>query len=362
MPTLKSKSIWRHIGTTQFPTLLGCGSIRQGRSSSAYADDFGIKYTTKKDTQYLLETLRQKYTVTTDWSGINYCGLTIQWDYRNCHVDISMPGYINKLLKKLQHNKPEHPVHAPHKWSVPLYGCHIQPSTPLDTSQPLPPTKTKLVQSIVGALLYYAKVVDPSMHLALNEILITQSAPTTETLNKCKQLLDYVSWHPNATIHYHASNMIPHVDSNAVFIVLPRARSRLTGHFSLDPGPLKTPVISSNCPILTKCKTIRHVVSSAVETETAVLFHNAQTARPIRRILTELGHLQPPTPLKTDSATANAFIHQTMRHKRSKSWDMQYWWLKENSVQSEYTGLGLDIGYQAHRSTCFRYSSTVHIS
>ena len=58
---------------------------------------------------------------------------------------------------------------------------------------------------------------------------------------------------------------------------------------------------------------------SAAEAETAGLFHNAQQARPIRYILTQLGHPQPPTPIKTDNATANAFIHQTMRHKTIKS-------------------------------------------
>ena len=299
-------------------------------------DDFGIKYTNKKDAEHLLETLKTKYTVTTDWSGSNYCGLTIQWDYRNRHVDISMPGYIPKLLKKLNHIKPERPVHAPHKWAVPIYGRHIQPSTPIDASNSLPPSKTKLVQSVVGALLYYTRAVDPSMYPALNEISITQAYPTAQTLEKCNHLLDYVSWNPNATIRFHASDMILHVDSDAAYLVLPRARSRLAGHFFLGPDPTKTKVTTSNGPLLTECKTIRHVVSSAAEAETAALFHNAQTARPIRYILTELGHPQPPTPLKTDNATANAFIHQTMRHKKSKSWDMRYWWLKENSAQSEF--------------------------
>ena len=59
-------------------------------------------------------------------------------------------------------------------------------------------------------------------------------------------------------------------------------------------------------------------------------------ARPIRYILQQLGHTQPPTPMKTDNATAEAFIRQTMRHKRSKAWDMRFWWLKEKSAQSEF--------------------------
>ena len=236
----------------------------------------------------------------------------------------------------MNHKQPERPVHAPHKWATPIYGRHIQQSTPIDSTSLLLPSQNILVQSIVGALLYYTRAVDPSMYPAINEISTTQAKPTSATLDKCNHLLDYVSWHQNETIRYHASDMILHIDSDAAYLVLPRARSRLAGHFFLGPDPTKTPVTTSNGPLLTECKTICHVVSSAAEAETAALFHNAQAARPIRYILTELGHPQPPTPLKTDNATANAFIHQTMRHKRSKSWDMRYWWLKENSAQSEF--------------------------
>ena len=111
-----------------------------------------------------------------------------------------MPGYINKLLKKLNHKKPTRPVHAPHKWSIPIFGRHVQQSIPDDSSNLLPKAKVKLVQSIVGALLYYTQAVDTFMYLALNEISIIQVTPIDNTLEKCEQLLDYISWNPNATI------------------------------------------------------------------------------------------------------------------------------------------------------------------
>ena len=47
--------------------------------------------------------------------------------------------------------------------------------------------------------------------------------------------------------------------------------------------------------------------------------HNAQTAIPIRNALEALGHPQPLTPLKIDNTTANAFVHQDMRHKKSRA-------------------------------------------
>ena len=243
---------------------------------------------------------------------------------------------LKKLLQKLAHPKPRKPVHAPHEWNKPVFGRHIQQGTAEDTSPRLPASQTTLIQSIVGALLYYTRAVDPTMYPALNEVSLTQASPTEKTLQKCHQLLDYVSTHPNATIRYHASDMILNVDTDAAYLVLPRARSRLAGHFYLSSDPAMTRTVRPNGPILTECKTIQHVVSSAAEAETAGIFHNAQQAIPIRYILKELGHPQPPTPIKTDNTTANAFIHQTMRHKKSKSWDMRYWWLKEKSAQSQF--------------------------
>ena len=299
-------------------------------------DDFGIKYTQQTDVEHLLHALKTKYNLTVDWTGNNYCGLTLDWNYPNKHVDVSMPGYIEKLLHRLAHNRPLRAVHAPHKWTTPVFGRHVQTGTPTDTTPLLPKEEIKLVQSIIGALLYYTRAVDPSMYPALNEISITQSCPTTATQQKCQHLLDYVSWHPDATLRYHACDMVLHVDSDAAYLVLPRARSRLAGHFFLSSNPTLTRIVRPNAPILTECKTIQHVVSSAAEAETAALFHNAQVARPIRAVLQALGHPQPPTRVKTDNAAAHAFIHQTMRHKKSKSWDMRYWWLKEKTAQSEF--------------------------
>ena len=83
-----------------------------------------------------------------------------------------------------------------------MFGRHIQPGTAENTSPPLPTKEIKIIQSIVGALLYYTRAVDPSMYPALNEVSLTQSFPTQRTLNQCNQLLVYVSTHPNATIRY----------------------------------------------------------------------------------------------------------------------------------------------------------------
>jgi hypothetical protein len=62
-------------------------------------DDFGIKYNTRADVDHLLNTLKQKYVVKEDWKGTRYCRLTMEWDYPARAVTISMPGYIERVLK-----------------------------------------------------------------------------------------------------------------------------------------------------------------------------------------------------------------------------------------------------------------------
>jgi hypothetical protein len=86
-------------------------------------DDFGIKYVGRENVKHLVDSLKQIYDVTTDWSGSKYCGLTIQWDYKNGTVDVSMPGYVSKALHRFDHPTPQKPQDAPSAWSPPNYGA-----------------------------------------------------------------------------------------------------------------------------------------------------------------------------------------------------------------------------------------------
>ena len=58
-------------------------------------DDFGIKYTDRRDAEHLLNALKTSYKVSVDEDGERYCGLILKWDYQRRHCDISMPGYID---------------------------------------------------------------------------------------------------------------------------------------------------------------------------------------------------------------------------------------------------------------------------
>jgi hypothetical protein len=48
---------------------------------SLVVDDFGVKYVGAEHAQHLLDAIRQLYTVTTDWGGTLFNGLTLFWNY-----------------------------------------------------------------------------------------------------------------------------------------------------------------------------------------------------------------------------------------------------------------------------------------
>jgi hypothetical protein len=73
--------------------------------------------------------------------------------------------------------------------------------------------------------------------MPLNDIKTEQTKATAKTQAATNQLLDYLATHPDATIRYHASNMILHIHSDASYLSVPNSRSRLGGLFFLCNKP-----------------------------------------------------------------------------------------------------------------------------
>ena len=296
-------------------------------------DDFGVKYFCKNDAEHLISALTNNYDITVDWTGAHFCGLNIDWHYAQGWVDIAMVDYVIMALQKLQHIFPARPQLAPHEWTEPVYGQKRQFAKLHDTSPLLNKKGIKRVQRVVGIFLYYGRAIDNTILPTLNEISASQAAPTENTNGKITMLLDYLATYPNAKIRYTASDMILHVDSDAAFLVAPKARSRVAGFYYCGDTYTKntTPHSKLNGPVHIECKTLKHVVTSAAEAETGGLFHVCQKAVQLRHMLTALDHLQPATPAKTDNSTSASFVKGTLKQNRSKSWDMRYHWLIDQS-------------------------------
>jgi hypothetical protein len=39
--------------------------------------------------------IKKKYNISSYWNGSAYCGLTLDWDYKNRTVDLSMPSTVH---------------------------------------------------------------------------------------------------------------------------------------------------------------------------------------------------------------------------------------------------------------------------
>jgi hypothetical protein len=58
-----------------------------------------------------------------------------------------MPGYINNVLNKFQHDSPKTPHHTPSKYVTPVYGAKMQYATqddPSSLTNSAPPSKKSL--------------------------------------------------------------------------------------------------------------------------------------------------------------------------------------------------------------------------
>jgi hypothetical protein len=94
------------------------------------------------------------------------------------------------------------------------------------------------IQKVTGSVLYFSRAVDPTVLMPLNDIATEQTKATEETQAATNQNLDYLATHPDATIRYHASDMIFNIHSDAYYLSVSKARNRLRGLFFLKTSPL----------------------------------------------------------------------------------------------------------------------------
>jgi hypothetical protein len=81
---------------------------------------------------------------------------------------------------------------------------------------------------------------------------------------------------------------------------------------------------------------IKNVMSSATKAELVGLYIMARRAVYIRIILEKLGHKQPPMPLQTDNAMADAVINGKIQPKQTKATDMRFHWLQNRECQQQF--------------------------
>jgi hypothetical protein len=169
-----------------------------------------------------------------------------------------------------------------------VYGAKTQYPTKYETP-PLTAKQCLTIQKVTESVLYYARAVDPTMVMPLNDIATEQTKTTEKTQATANQLLDYLATHPDATISYHDSDMILHLHSDASYLSVSNARCRLGGLFFCgDKSPHED---NLNVSIRNVASVIKNVVASAAESEAGACFQNIQSGAPLRVTLAEFGHI-----------------------------------------------------------------------
>jgi hypothetical protein len=291
-----------------------------------------------------MQAIQELYQCTTDWDLALYCGITLNWDYNERPVELSMPGCVPNKLHEHQHPAPYRPEHAPHKWLKPTYGRAPQLATPEDTSEKLDAAGKKKVQEVVGSFGYYARAIDLTMLVALGTLASAQADPTKDTELALTQFLNYAATHPDACIKYYASDMILDIQSDASYLSERGARSRAGGHFHLtnnSTNPLARPKPDDPMPMQngalhTLSTIMKMVLGSAAEAKLAALYFNCQEGCHLRIMLEELGHPQPPTGVQTDNSTAQGICNKTVKQRRTKGIDMRFYWLQDRDAQAQF--------------------------
>eukprot|EP00957_Ditylum_brightwellii_P053365 4044907-Ditylum_brightwellii.AAC.1 len=145
------------------------------------------------------------------------------------------------------------------------------------------------------------------MLVAIGTITAVQSKFTEATAKVVEHLLYYCASHSNVTIRYTPSNMLSKVHSDALYLLVPEARSRAGGYFFLGSETDD----NMNGPLLVISTILRNVMASAAEAKLGSLFENAKKAVALQVTLKELGHLQPATPIQVDNSIAHRIVNSS---------------------------------------------------
>ena len=308
-----------------------------------WVDDFLIKFKRgdRKDINHLLDVLSTKYKYKVDWSGRTYLGMTILHQHRQRKLTISMPGFVDRLLRDLNIVKGAHDPRSPMAYVSPTYATGPQleheDNTPL-----LDPAGVTFIQRVVGKCLFFGRIISPLIECATNKIGSVQSRPTQAVLKAALRLCQYLAHHPDHSITYRPSNMRLVIHTDAAHNSESRSRSRAGGIFYLGDPPFTgintTDPNTIPGPIATVSTIIPTVCQASSESEYAAAYLNAQRGESIRQTLADLGYPQiQPTPMIYDNEVAGKIADQSCKLKRAKAIAMRYHWLRDRVAMGHFT-------------------------
>ena len=104
----------------------------------------------------------------------------------------------------------------------------------------------------------------------------------------------------------------------------------------LPPDPkLKLPT-HPNGAVHVMSTLMQQVLSSATEAEVRATFYGCQDAVPLLNTLAELGHVQGATLITADNSCCEGILNNTVKKRRLKTTDMQFYWVKCRIAQGQF--------------------------
>jgi hypothetical protein len=249
-------------------------------------------------------------------------------------MTISMTDFVRKALERYGYDFSKGKRHSPGGYVRPEYGAKQQLVNDDDTP-PLGLQDIRLVQSITGTFLWYCRVLDLTGLVSLGQISSQVSHATERTMAQATDLLQYFATYPNASITYHASDMILLIHSDGSYLSEPKAGSRLgvieylgsEGDEDKPPTNGLINVVSCRSDVVT---------SSACETEWAAIYRACKEAIETRQTLADLGFPQKATLVTSDNKCAVGLSNGTLKPKRSKAMDMRFHWINDRVRQGQF--------------------------
>jgi hypothetical protein len=221
----------------------------------------------------------------------------------------------------------------PHPHTIPTYGTTVQYAKAIDSSPAATKEEEKYIRQVIGILLFYGRAFNSTILVGLSSLTAAQAKPTKHTVFLIKWLLDYAATNPDAILTYKKSNMVIAVHSDASYLSKPSACSRVGGYFFCSSN-VDDPL--NNIAVLNISKILKAVMSSAAKAKLGALYINACAAIPMRHLLKEMRHKQPPTPIQTDNSTAHGVITNNIKPRRTKAIDMRFHWLWCRDSQGQF--------------------------
>ena len=258
--------------------------------------------------------------------------MTIDIDKVKDQVIISMPGYIDKVLKQFQTITRKQTA-SPMIYTPVNYGQKTQEVIDKDEKK-LDEEQKLYVQKVVGSLLYYARIIDHSMLTAVTAIGSEVANVTKSTIEKVEKLLNYAATYKDNKVIYNKSKMILRIQSDASYLSRSKSRSVVGGIAYLINNENNMHEINGAIQCLSNV--IDVVVASAAEAEYAGVFNNARGGVWLRTVLEAMGFKQKTTTIICDNKCAVGLAQDTMKTRRSKSIDMRFHWIKDRVKQQQF--------------------------